>query len=87
MVFKKCHRRARLKVFAAMGLFAVAVPGVTACTADQPTGQSITLVATTTSAEPRPALPDSVVQGLTAMAKQSKRRGDATVVGVVRPYT
>ncbi|MGW4370797.1 OmpA family protein [Nocardia takedensis] len=40
---------------------------------------AITLIVTATSAEPRPALPDSVVDKLTAMAKHSKRKGDATV--------
>ncbi|MGS2809317.1 OmpA family protein [Nocardia sp. MW-W600-9] len=40
---------------------------------------AITLVVTATSAEPRPALPDSVVEELTTMAKRSKRAGDATV--------
>ncbi|WP_051182425.1 OmpA family protein [Nocardia vinacea] len=40
---------------------------------------AVTIVTTATSAEPRPALPDSLVAGLTSLAKTSKRPGDATV--------
>ncbi|MGV9751113.1 OmpA family protein [Nocardia farcinica] len=51
------------------------------CTAP-PFNQSsapITILTTATSAEPRAALPDSLVTAMTKMAKQSKRPGDATV--------
>ncbi|MGV9676436.1 OmpA family protein [Nocardia sp. NPDC003482] len=40
---------------------------------------AITIVATSTSAEPRVALPDSLVSKLIDMAKQSKHPGDAAV--------
>ncbi|WP_157978814.1 OmpA family protein [Nocardia aurea] len=41
--------------------------------------RSVTLVVTATSAEPRPVLPESMVDELTSMAKRSKRKGGATV--------
>ncbi|MEV6255637.1 OmpA family protein [Nocardia sp. NPDC051911] len=40
---------------------------------------ALTLVATATSAEPRPSLPDSLQNELTKVAKQSRRQGGATV--------
>ncbi|MFI9636652.1 OmpA family protein [Nocardia sp. NPDC051929] len=69
--------RVRYIVFAlAIAILAIGV--LTGCT-PTPAAAAITLVATATSAEPGPALPDSVVDELTNMAKRSKRRGGALV--------
>ncbi|MFF0493947.1 OmpA family protein [Nocardia sp. NPDC004068] len=73
--------RAGFAASATIVLSVVTLSGVIGCTAISadkvPT--AITLVATATSAEPRVALPDSLVAELTDMTKQSKRSGDATV--------
>ncbi|UGT62872.1 OmpA family protein [Nocardia asteroides] len=67
-------------------VFAVAVAilviGALCGCASAPTDQvasAITLVATATSAEPRPSLPDSLANKLASMTERSKQRGDATV--------
>jgi outer membrane protein OmpA-like peptidoglycan-associated protein len=73
--------RASLAAGAAIGLSMLTAFGVIGCTA-MPADKlpsAITIVATATSAEPRVALPDSLVTELTDMAKQSKRSGAATV--------
>jgi flagellar motor protein MotB len=53
------------------------IPACTPSLSAQP--QRITIVASATSAEPLPALPDSLIGDLATMAKRSKRPGDATV--------
>ncbi|WP_280483905.1 OmpA family protein [Nocardia farcinica] len=52
--------------------------GCTAASSGTPPS-AITIIATATSAEPRLALPNSLISELTGMAKRSKRPGDATV--------
>ncbi|MGV9834266.1 OmpA family protein [Nocardia niigatensis] len=73
--------RAGLTAGAAIILSLVFLGGVIGCTTTpaDTVPSAITIVATATSAEPRVALPDSLVTELTDMAKQSKRTGDATV--------
>ncbi|WP_280442610.1 OmpA family protein [Nocardia brasiliensis] len=52
---------------------------VPACHAPSTEPSAITVVATATSAEPRPALPDSLTTDLTKVARRSKKVGDATI--------
>src|SRR6266568_4762331 len=59
---------------------AIALLILPACATVPDAHPSITIVETSTSAEPRPALPDTLAAGLTTMAKNSKRPGDATVL-------
>ncbi len=66
-----------LTLFVSLPAF-LSLIGCTAVSADE-VPSTITVAATATSAEPRAALPDSLVTKLTDMAKQSKRTGDATV--------
>ncbi|MBF6276392.1 MULTISPECIES: OmpA family protein [Nocardia] len=73
--------RAGLAAGVAILLSLATLLGMTGCTS-HPTDKApaaITIVVTTTSAEPRTALPDSLISKLTTMAKQSKRPGDAAV--------
>lgn len=73
--------RAGLTAGAAIVLALATLFGVIGCTAApaDKLPSAITIAATATSAEPRAALPDSLITKLTDMAKRSKRPGDATV--------
>ncbi|MBF6099325.1 OmpA family protein [Nocardia cyriacigeorgica] len=80
---RQISRRVRAGLTAIAGIVLTPLPlfGAIGCTA-APAGtpsSTITIAATATSAEPRIALPDSLVTAMTSMAERSKRSGDAIV--------